>query len=301
VEVEGLIEAFREDCRLRGMSEEAIRRYVGGVRNFVKFVGNPLKVTRDDLKSYLDHLLKKGLKAKTIENEFSAISAFYDYLAYEGYVEANIVPSFRKRYLRRYKRESAQRKLASIEDVAKLVNSIIDPRDRAIVVLLAKTGIRRQELIDIDVDDIDWEEQSIRLKPKRMRSNRIVFFDDECALVLKRWMEVRERLKPKTKALFINYGSGRRIDRNTVYKVVTKHAARIGLHDPKSKRLEDHFGPHCLRHWFTTWLIEAGMPREYVKELRGDARRDAVDIYHHIPREELRRAYLAYIPKLGIV
>jgi integrase/recombinase XerD len=42
------------------------------------------------------------------------------------------------------------------------------------------------------------------------------------------------------------------------------------------------------------------MQREYVKELRGDARHEAVDIYHHIDREELRRSYLAHIPKLGI-
>jgi integrase/recombinase XerD len=42
------------------------------------------------------------------------------------------------------------------------------------------------------------------------------------------------------------------------------------------------------------------MPREYVKELRGDKRREAIDIYHRIDREELRKAYLACIPKLGI-
>jgi integrase/recombinase XerD len=42
------------------------------------------------------------------------------------------------------------------------------------------------------------------------------------------------------------------------------------------------------------------MPREYVKELRGDKRGEAIDIYHHIDREELRKAYLAYIPMLGV-
>lgn len=42
------------------------------------------------------------------------------------------------------------------------------------------------------------------------------------------------------------------------------------------------------------------MPREYVKELRGDKRGESIDVYHHINKEELRKAYLAYIPKLGI-
>jgi integrase/recombinase XerD len=81
---------------------------------------------------------------------------------------------------------------------------------------------------------------------------------------------------------------------------MVKYAKRLGFHNPESPRLEDHFGPHCFRHWFTTWLLRNGMPREYVKELRGDKRGEAIDIYHHIDREELRKAYLAYIPKLGV-
>ena len=189
----------------------------------------------------------------------------------------------------------------SIEEMSRLVNSILDPRDKAIVLLLAKTGIRRGELLRIDVDDINWEECSIRLKPTPKRSNRIVFFDEECALVLRRWLKVREKLNPKTKALFISYQTLERLSRNGVWNAVVKYAKRLGFHNPDSPRLEDHFGPHCFRHWFTTWLLRNGMPREYVKELRGDKRGEAVDIYHHIDKEDLRRAYLACIPKLGVV
>jgi len=87
---------------------------------------------------------------------------------------------------------------------------------------------------------------------------------------------------------------------NGVYLAVTKHATRVGLHDEVSQRLEDHFTPHCLRHWFTTYLLRNGMPREMVKELRGDARKDAIDIYNHIDEEQLRRLYLASIPKIGV-
>ncbi|MBS7655991.1 site-specific integrase [Candidatus Bathyarchaeota archaeon] len=182
----------------------------------------------------------------------------------------------------------------------KLINSIIDPRDKAIAILFAKTGIRRSELLRIDVNDINWEEYSITLKPTPKRSNRLVFFDDECALTLKRWLKVREKLNPPTKALFVSYRSLRRLDRNGLYTAIVKYAKRLGFHNPNSPRLEDHFGLHCFRHWFTTWLLRNGTPREYVKELRGDKRYEAIDIYHHIDREELRKAYLACIPKLGI-
>ena len=302
-----LLEDFVRDCRLRGMTDESIRRYKSSVKMFVEFLEDEgvslFDINYEILKEYLHHLrFEKGVKNKTIENNFSAISAFYEFLAFEGYVTSNIVPSFRKRYLKRYKEEydSAQRKLITIEQMSMLVNSILDPRDKAVVVLFAKTGIRRGELIGIDVDDIDWQDYSITLKPRPKRSNRVVFFDEECAVVLRRWLKVREKLNPRTEALFVNYRSGNRIDRNTVYEIVTRYAERLGFHNPSSPRLEDHFSPHCIRHWFTTWLIEAGMPKDYVKELRGDKRREAVDIYYHISREELKRAYLAYVPKLGI-
>lgn len=57
---------------------------------------------------------------------------------------------------------------------------------------------------------------------------------------------------------------------------------------------------NCFRHWFTTWLRRNGMPREFIQELRGDRRREAIDIYDHIDRAELRKTYLAYIPQLGV-
>lgn len=111
---------------------------------------------------------------------------------------------------------------------------------------------------------------------------------------------MREKLSPKIRALFVSYQSLNRLDRNGCYEAVVKYARKLGFHDPDSPRLEDHFGSHCFRHFFTTWMLRNDMPREYVKELRGDRRRETVDIYHHIDREELRRSYLACVPKLGM-
>jgi integrase/recombinase XerD len=93
---------------------------------------------------------------------------------------------------------------------------------------------------------------------------------------------------------------GGRLNRNGVYLAVTKAAERMGLHNPNSDRTEDHFSPHCCRHWFTTHLRRAGMPREFIQELRGDVRKEAIDIYDHIDKKELRESYLAHIPQLGI-
>lgn len=303
-----LINNFVEDCKLRGITEESTVRYKSTVSIFSNFLRKKnksvLNIDKNILRDFIAYIQKdKKLSHKTLENYFSALSSFYEYLTYEEMVKNNPVLPVRKRYLRVYKEDSrpdGERQCPSVEDVSGFINSIANIRDKAIATLLAKTGIRRGELISSDVDDIKWKNQSIKLKPTAKRSNRIVFFDDECARVLEAWLRTRNKIAPKNcKALFVN-NAGERLDRNGLYKNFNKWAVRYGLHNPKSDRIEEHFSPHCLRHWFTTHLVRNGMRREYIKELRGDARKDAMDIYNHIDLEDLRKAYLACIPLLGI-
>lgn len=305
--IKGLIDGFCDDCKLRGMTKESMRGYRSSLLIFTEFLSengtSGHEIDMHTLKGFLRCLREeRGSSYKTLENYFSALSSFYDYMVFEGLTSANIVLPFRKRYLRQYKGdyEDPERKLLSIEEMSRLMNSIMDPRDKAIAVLLAKTGVRRGELLKLDVDDIRWEDCSIKLKPTPKRSNRVVFFDDECTFVLRWWLGVREKLNPKTKALFVSYQSLGRLSRNGLWTAMVKYARQLGFHNSKSPKLEDHFGPHCFRHWFTTWLRRKGMPREFIKELRGDKRKEAIDIYDHIDGEELRKSYLAHIPKLGI-
>jgi integrase/recombinase XerD len=113
-------------------------------------------------------------------------------------------------------------------------------------------------------------------------------------------MKIRDGLNTKkTSALFLNH-EAERLARHGIYDAVVEAAQRIGLHNPASDRMEDHFSPHCCRHWFTTHLRRAGMSRKLIKELRGDVRKEAIDTYDHINKNELRECYLAHIPQLGI-
>lgn len=303
-----LISEFEADCLTRGITPETTRRYLSSLKIFNQYLGDNgcdiLEVDRDILRKFINYLRSdREVSQRTIETYFAAMASFFGYLEYERYIDKNPVPEVRKRYLRKYKGndDGQTRRLISIDEMAKLINSTMDVRDRAIITLLAKTGIRRNELIKLDVDDIDWVEQNIRLKPTPKRTNRTVFFDDETALILHRWIRSSQetRNKFKTKALFIS-NMGGRLNRNGVYLAVTKPAEKIGLHNPDSNRMEDHFSPHCCRHWFTTHLRRAGMSREFIQELRGDVRKEAIDIYDHIDQKELRESYLAHVPQLGI-
>ncbi|MFW6172174.1 MAG: tyrosine-type recombinase/integrase, partial [Elusimicrobiota bacterium] len=245
---------------------------------------------------------EKELSYKTLANNFASVSSFYEYLRYEDIVDDNPVLTVRKRYLNKYKDDNnnGHRQVLEVKKLSGFINYIPSIRDKAIVLLFLKTGIRRNELIDIDLNDINWEDYSIQLKPKPKRSNTTVYFDHETASVLKRWKKIRDEREPDTDALFIGE-TGERLKRKGVYDSVVKWAEKYGFHDPDSDKLEDKFTPHTLRHVFTTYLIRNGMRREYIKELRGDTRGEAMDIYHQIDHDELKKKYQGCIPELGVV
>jgi len=299
-----LITLWAADARTRGADPKTVYAYGRSLKIIEKFLKNsPLEAAdKTDLRAYIEACRTQGLTTRTIRGRLAALSSFYEFLIFEGLRKDNPVFEVRKRYLSPYKSDSEchTHKLISIEEMAQLIDSAMDIRDKAMLFTLAKTGVRRGELLSMDVDDINWQEQSILLKPKKKRSNRIVFFDDETAYYLRRWLEIRAtRNGDGLQALWIATW-GKRIDRGALNHVIEKAALQCGLHDKSSPRMEDHFSAHCCRHWFTTHLRRAGMPREFIQELRGDARREAIDIYDHIDKKELRESYLSHIPQLGI-
>lgn len=306
---EVLLEEFLLDADLQGLTDETLRTYKSNLEGaFEFFDGDPHSIDRHDLKDLLYHLKNErpgqdgtpGVSPSTINNWFSALNSYFKFLDFEGYIQDNPLPEFRERYLD-FRRDGtgSERQLISVEEMSMLVHGTLNVRNRAIILTLAKTGVRRNELVQIDLDHIDWEEQSIRLRDSAKRTNTLVFFDGECYRALERWLEARESTEPTTDALFTNqYGD--RLKRNGIYEAVTKSAEAVGLHDPDSTDLQERFTPHCCRHWFTTHLRRAGMKREFIQELRGDTRGDAIDIYDHIEKDELREAYIANIPTLGV-
>jgi integrase/recombinase XerD len=305
-----LIDVFEKECHRKQLSPHTIESYVSSLNLFSQFLKKRkytlLTVDTDIFSEYISYLQDNDIVQKTIKNRFSAYSLFYGYLVFKKTLENNVVKDVIKWYLPTYKHNGnngGERKLISIKEMAHFIDVILDVRDRLVVVLACKTGIRRGELVAIDLDDIKWENMSIILKPTHKRSNRTVFFDYECALVLNQWLQKREHhADPENKALFVSYKNRKkRLNRNGVANMFVKWAALAGLHNPNSDKIEDQFTLHCCRHWFTTHLRRAGMPREHIKWLRGDAITDAMDIYYHIDPEDVRQSYLAHVPKLGIM
>jgi hypothetical protein len=127
-----LLADFAQDCLDRHLTEETIGRYKSPLKVFFVFLQEKgrtvLDVDKHVLKDFIHFRRSQGVDQKTLENNFTALSTFYEFLCFEGHTNANPVLPVRKRYLKRYKdaegdEDGSVRKLVSVEDMAMLVNS----------------------------------------------------------------------------------------------------------------------------------------------------------------------------------
>lgn len=293
-----LIQDFAEDLAAQGKATATIEGYVAQVRVFEGWLGRDMRSAgRDDFRKYIAHMRARNLAYSTLRFSMSAISTFYIFLEDERLVEFNHVPAVVRRYLRSYKGnvQGDIRQYITVEQASLLMNSILPARDKAIAVMLAKTGLRVGELAALELRDVDVEGLTLSVHPHPKRTNCTVFFDSEAAECLENYLQIRGSAPGP---LFQSTRGGLGIE--GMETMISNAAERVGLHDPRSRKLRDRFTPHCLRHCYTTWLDEAGMKREYIQILRGDAGREVIDRYLHSKLKKVKKAYLAHIPQLGV-
>ncbi len=291
-----LIENFISDCRARGLTPHSIETYKSNVKSFLHACKDPCTVHIEDLRTFLNNLRDRGLSGSTLKGYFAALSAFYDYLVFEGIIQNNPVISFKKRYLSRIKDQHNTRQLISIQEMQLLIKAAKSIREKAILMTLAKTGMRRGELLSLQVEDINLKNSTITIPAKAKRTNRLTFMDDELKGVLLEYLSWRV-FRAKSSWLWITKHGGR-IHKDYPGKIIAMMGAALGLHDPAGL-LCSRLTPHCFRHWLTTHLFRNGMNPEYIKWLRGDSlKKDAWEIYNHIDIEEVRQEYMRCIPKL---
>lgn len=316
--MEKTLSIFCNDCRCRGFTQHTIETYSSNIRHFLQYTGDPDTMDRTHLARFLTHCRGKKYTRSTLNGYYAAISSYADYLVWTGKLESNPVPAFRTRYLREKKKYNGKntRQLISVKMMAKLVQLPLEVghvnvrdslwtvpvRDHAIMMLLAKTGMRKTELRtlelnDIDLDLADMDFATVYIHPFAKRCNCIGYIDKEGIKAMEQYIEWRAKtVKPGYPNLWISH-TGHKLGKDDVYYLVVFYATLLGIHDPDGD-LIDKFGPHCCRHWFTTHLRRQGMGREHRRWLRGDAPQGADDLYDHIDPMDVAEDYCRYMPKL---
>ena len=303
--MEKLIEQFLEHLRYeRNVSSHTLRNYASDLEQFLDFLA-PIKDGKRMLPeiSQIDHLtIREWLaslhtaqkKKASIARKLAALRTFFQFLVREGMLELNPAKLVSTPRL-----EKKLPKHLSIDEAIRFIESP-DPetdlgkRDRAMLELMYATGVRVAELTTLNLGDVDFGNQLVRVTGKR-RKQRIVPFGDPAGAAIRDYLGVRDKFlfnapisKRDEDALFLNY-QGTRITTRSVGRMVDKYILLCaGMHN---------ISPHALRHSFATHLLDSGADLRDIQELLGHARLSTTQVYTHVSMEKLVEVYDKAHPK----
>jgi tyrosine recombinase XerC len=296
------IEKYREHLQIeRNYSPHTVQAYEADLIQFADFLagasgGGEVQIERIDhrtIRSYLGHLLELGLSKKSIARKLAAIRSFLSFLVRLDFISLNparsiTTPKLEKR-LPSFLDEKSVAKLMDLPDRT----TLLGVRDWAILELLYSTGMRLAELVQLNVGDIDFGTETVKVHGKGGKQ-RIVPFGRKAQEALEIYLRQRGKLFTEEtaaddrKSVFLTI-HGRRIYPKAVHLLVNSAIKRVSEVEQKS--------PHVLRHTFATHLLDRGADLRAVKELLGHESLSTTQIYTHVTVERLKKVYEQAHPK----
>lgn len=241
------------------------------------------------IRSWIVSLVDKGLNNKSINRKLSSLKSFYKFLLKTAVIDEN--PMTKHKAL---KTEKNVHSVFSEEEINKAIETIDfsdfeGVRDRAIIELFYTTGIRRSELINVQLVDIDFYKETVKVTGKRNKE-RIIPLLPSTIDVLKTYLEVRNKWvqRPEESTLFITK-KGVKINQTLVYRIINTYFSRVSTKDKKS--------PHILRHSFATHLLTNGADLNAIKELLGHSSLASTQVYTQNSIAHLKKVYAQTHPR----
>ena len=288
-----LVDQYREHLVIeRNLSENSIRAYLVDLDSLLMHI-NAMGITEfkklelDHLRSWLANLQTRGAARSSIIRKVASIKAFTYWAAKNGWIERDIglelqSPKPERRLPKTLEQTDVKVAFASLESAVSDSNDAMSIRDLAIVELLYASGIRVSELSGLDLNDVNFERNTVKVMGKGSRE-RIAPFGIPARRALEAWIRNRDEFAARGESALFVGKRGKRIDPRTVRDVVYRATESI---DPTLR-----LGPHALRHSAATHLIEGGADIRTVQEILGHASLSTTQIYTHVSKERLKSVY----------
>ena len=283
------IESYIEYLQLeKNYSSHTIQAYKKDLVQFNSFledesVASVFDVNYSLIRSWVTSLLENGDTHRTVNRKMSAIKSYFKFLLKIGRISINPADSFKS--LKVAKKIQVP---FSTEEVLKLLDSSYDTddfeqsRDFLIIELFYATGIRREELINLKVPDVDLISNQIKVTGKRNKQ-RIIPLVSSIKDHVEKYLSLRDQfVEMTTYELFIT-SKGIKVYPSLVYRVIKSYFSKVSL---KVK-----ISPHVLRHTFATHLLDHGADLNAVKELLGHTSLSSTQIYTHSSMATLKGVY----------
>jgi len=270
---------YRRFLKRKNCSKHTLTNYMSTLKQFVLWVDVPIEqVTHKTVLSFMDHLLDKRLKPKTINCYLNSIRGFYEYL-----IEEEQVPIFQpvkrgyslrlSRPLPRYLRD---------EDVPRLFNVISSKRDRAMFMLMLRCGLRVEEVARLTMAALDLPRSQLFVYEGKGVKDRVVYLSNDAYKILVQYLKARPSARAK-RVFLIEKGrlKGKPIQVRGIQHCMQHYAKKAGL----------KVSCHQLRHTMATQLLNADADLVTIQDLLGHTRIKTTQRYCQVSNLKVQRDY----------
>jgi len=291
------LEAFTSYLSLeKNYSDHTVTAYSNDILEFTSFCSIFYNTTAIDdidytiIRSWIVALVDKGISNRTVNRKIASLKGYYKFLQKIGHLSTN--PLAKHKALKTKKKLEIPFSELEMEKVLKQIpfeDDFEGTRDRLIIELLYATGMRRAELINLKISDVNGSRTTLKVLGKRNKERLVPILHSLSGLI-SAYVSLRLNipLQEDKPYLFLTK-SGHKIYETLVYRVINKY---FGMVSPKVKR-----SPHILRHTFATHLLNKGADLNAVKELLGHSSLASTQVYTHNNIAELKKVHLTAHPR----
>ena len=275
-----LVDLFLSAKRVEGCSEKSLKYYHTTIQTMLSTVNKDIKqIETEDIRSYLTSYQQQKQSCRvTIDNIRRILSSFFSWLEDEDHILKSPV-----RRIHKVKAVINIKETYSDEALEMMRDNCTEPRDLAMIDMLASTGMRVGEMVLLNRNDIDFNERECVVFGKGNKE-RVVYFDARTKIHLKNYLQSRTDDNP---ALFVSLKSPyNRMNIGGIETCLRRLGKQLGL---------QRVHPHKFRRTLATMAIDKGMPIEQLQQLLGHKRIDTTLQYAMVKQSNVKIAHRKYI------
>ena len=291
-----MTEAFENYLSLeKKYSSHTVTAYLADVQEFAVYLSEvePTmllpQVNYSLIRSWIIHLVESGITNRSINRKLASLKAYYAFLVRTLAIkDSPFVPHIPLKVPKKISIPFSSKEIDSVLSQPIVEDSYTQMRNKTIIELFYATGMRRAELIDLKISDIDFSQKTVKVLGKRNKE-RIIPLIHTVVETLEKYLTLRKGVETNEVFLFLT-DKGKKMYPKLVYNIINSYFSTATTKLKKS--------PHVLRHSFATHLLDNGADLNAVKELLGHAGLAATQVYTHSSIAELKNQYKNAHPRM---
>jgi integrase/recombinase XerD len=286
MDITNSILSYRRFLKRKNFSTNTVKNYLSGLKQFLLWVDVPIEqVDYPKLLHYIDFLLDRRQKPKTINCQLNRIRRFYDHLIYEQGVKME--NPVRDRCALRMGRPLP--KHLKDEEIDLFLTIVDDVRDKAMFMLMLRSGLRVAEVANLKLDAIDFRRGKILVVGGKGGKDRVVYVSQDAVKALVAYLKIRPKSRSKY-VFLVSKGPlrGQPLSIRSIQKRLKHHARKAAL----------KASCHQLRHSFATQMLNAGADLSTIQDLLGHTSVTTTQRYCKVSNLKVQTDYFKAMEKV---